>query len=155
MPVATHASTADNAASATSATNADTVAGHNVITFSKLVARNTTTPQVVFSLGGLSVNLACDANGEPDTQGISSAPGSMIRGMRITDAGTPTQFGSSNVDAGAAETLTTAANHRGGVAFQYVQPDGHIVSVNMYVDDSSTIGGFLGCSVSGSAISGS
>jgi hypothetical protein len=147
---ASHASAADNA---THAGNADTVGGRSVVTFEKIVATNTTTPQTVLSLGGLTLTLTCDSSGEPNLAAIPAAQGSLIRGMRVS-VGTTTQFGTSNATAGQPVTVIAATDSRGGAAFQYAQPDGHVVSVNTYVDDNNTINDFDGCSASGSAIAG-
>jgi hypothetical protein len=147
-----HASSADNA---THAGNADTVGGETIVRFSKLVATNTATPQDVLKLGGLTLQLACDAAGEPTLTANGAVAGSMIRGMRITSGNGAAQGGSSNITGpGQTVTIIAAADNRGGVMEQYAQPDGHVVSVSLYVDDSSTINGFDGCSASGSAIAG-
>jgi hypothetical protein len=50
--------------------------------------------------------------------------------------------------------LLSTSDSIGALAFRYVQPDGHVVSVNAFADNTSTINGFDGCSLSGSAISG-
>ena len=146
---AAHAASADNAAHAT---NADTVGGHTVVTFSKLVATNTTTPQTVFSLGGLTVTLACDSAGNPTVTGIHGASHSLLRGTSDTVGNGLTTYGSSNGDAGHQETIFAPSDSRGTSTFEYAQADGHVVSVTMYTDDSNTIGNFDGCSSSGSAI---
>lgn len=157
VPNASHATSADSATSATSATNATnasnatSVGGLSVKTFSKLVPTNTTTAQSVVTLGGLTLTLACDATGQPTFQATGAVTGSLIRGMKVSVT-TTTQEGTSQSTAGTPTTLLAPTDSRGGVAFQYAQPDGHVVSVNAYVDDRVTIGGFDGCSASGSAI---
>lgn len=152
-----HAGIADNATNATNAghaTNADTVGGRSVTTFSKLVARNTSA-QTALDFGGFKLQLACDAGGaSPTLTGIGSVEGSLIRGMKNTENGADGGFGSSDTHAGVAQQLFGGTDDLGGISVQYVQPDGHVVSVNAYVDDSHTIDNFDGCSVSGSAISG-
>jgi hypothetical protein len=50
--------------------------------------------------------------------------------------------------------LLSTSDSIGALAFQYVQPDGHVVSVNAFADNTPTINGLDGCSLSGSAISG-
>jgi hypothetical protein len=155
VPNAGHATSADSATSATNATNAsnaNTVGGLTVKTFSKLIPSDTTTAQSVVTLGGLTLTLVCDVNGQPTFEAIGAVAGSMIRGMKVS-VGSTTEEGDSNIPAAApAFTLLGPSDNRGAVAFQYAQPDGHVVSVNAYVDDRITINGFDGCSASGSAI---
>ncbi|HKN94938.1 MAG TPA: hypothetical protein VJU60_11445 [Thermoleophilaceae bacterium] len=151
---AAHAASADNAINAGHANNADTVGGRTAITFSKLVATNTTTPQMVFSLGGLTVQLACNATGKPTLTGIHGVGPSLLRGTAVSVGSGTTTYGSSNGAAGHVETIFTPTDERGTATFEYAQTDGHVVSVNLYVDDTNTVGTFDGCSASGSAISG-
>jgi len=103
------------------------------------------------TLGGFTLKLACDGSGEPTLTGIGSVTGSLIRGMRVTVSGA-FQGGSSNSTAGVPVTILSPGEFRGGVAWQYAQPDGREVSVNLHVDDTATINGFDGCNAAGSAI---
>jgi hypothetical protein len=154
-----HATTANSATSATNATNAtnagnaNTVGGDSLKTFSVIVPTGTTTPQTVVNFGGLTLDLACDAAGHPTLRATGSVTGSLIRGTKVTSAGA-TNFGNSNSTAGTAVTVIVPGDLLGNATFQYAQPDHHVVSVNVFVDDHNTIGGQDACSASGSAISG-
>jgi len=135
--------------------NAAKVGGRSVLTFSKLVPTNTTTPKKAMTLGGFTLKLSCDASGHPTLTGIGSVDGSLIRGVTISAANGPVDGGGSVVPAGQPVTLFFPSDGRGELAWQYATPAHHVVSVNAYVDDDrNTINGFDGCSVSGSAIAG-
>jgi hypothetical protein len=147
---ATHATSADDAAHSA---NSDMVGGRTVVTFSKLVAKNTAA-QTVLSLSGLTVTLACDSSGEPTLLGTRGASGSLLRGSKITVANGPQTLGTSHGAAGSTETIIQPTDNRGTATFEYADPAGHVVSVSVYVDDSVTINSFDGCSATGSAIAG-
>jgi hypothetical protein len=133
--------------------NAAKVDGRSVLTFSKLVATNTTTPQKAMTLGGFTLKLACDPSGGPTLTGIGSVGGSLINGLTVS-AGQGDYFTGqhSNVIANAPITMFYPADGYGEVVWQYATPAHHVVSINAFVDQSHTINGFDGCSVSGSAI---
>jgi hypothetical protein len=152
--LATSATKATTATNATNAGNAATVGGHTVITFEKLVATNTTTAQTVFTLGGLTLSLACDSGGQPTLTGTGTTTGSLLRGVKVTGAATPaSQFGTSQITAGTPVSIMLPTDKLGGFTLQYATPSGSVVSVNGYVDDFNTLNNFNGCSASGSAIS--
>ncbi|MFN8111434.1 MAG: hypothetical protein U0Y82_16570 [Thermoleophilia bacterium] len=147
---ASTAATATTATNATNATNATTVNGRSVTTFSQTVARNGS--QAIVTVNGLTLTLACDASGEPTLTGTSATDTAMMRGTVVTSVNGAAQVGTSNTTAGLAVSLVTAPDHRGSLSLQYVAATGKMVSVNAYVDDSRTVGGFDGCSLTGSAI---
>jgi hypothetical protein len=153
-PAATTADNATNATNATTATNAIAVGGRQITTFEKLVATGTTTPQTVVVFGGLTITLSCDASRQPTVAAAGTVNGSMIRGVLVPgNGGTPNPFvGISSITANSPLPLVNAVD--GGLVFEYAQPDGHLVSISSYVDNTTTINDFDGCSMSGSAISG-
>jgi hypothetical protein len=129
------------------------VNGRSVLTFSKLVPTNTTTPQTAMTLGDFTVKLACDASGGPTLTGIGSVDG--LNQGAIISAGLGDHFNgdSASVAAGAPITMFTPADGYGEVVWQFATLTNHEVSLNAFVHIRHSINGFDGCSVSGFAIS--
>ena len=147
---ATHAASADTAANATHASNADTVGGRSVAAFF-LELPSPTPPQTVLTLGGAVLKLECGPAQDPHVTLTGSVSHSLIRGAMITESGSAGPVGQYDVPAGTPVVLLIAPG-RGEVAAQYAQPDGHGLSLNMFVGVARN--GGVGCSISGSGIAG-
>jgi len=142
------------AAKADSATNAATANHRTLRTFHKVIATNTTTPRTVVVVGGLTIDLSCDASGNPAVRATGSFTGALIRGSNVNNAGAAGLFGSSNSTAGTPVAVFDATDIRGSVTGAYLTPAGHVVTFNLVIDDNNTVNNFDGCSVSGLAVSG-
>jgi hypothetical protein len=133
--------------------NAAKVGGLTVRQFSKLVATNTSTPQTVLTLDGLTLKLACDGSGQPTFTGTSAVSGAMLRGTAITYSSGPTENGTSGTTAGTPVVFISTTDQGGTATLEYVQPNGgHHVSASIFVDNHFTINNFDGCSASGVAV---
>jgi len=150
VPNATHATNADSATNATTATN---VGGQTIKGFHLTVANGVTAPQTVLSFNGLTLTLSCAA-GEPTVQATAAQAGAFMRGMRTTVGNTTSAAGTSNAVAGSPVTVFLPADKRGILDLDYLQTDGHRVDVYADIDDTTTINGFDGCLLEGTAIAG-
>jgi hypothetical protein len=133
--------------------NAAKVGGLTVRQFSVLVATNTSTPQTVLKLDGLTLELACDASGQPTFTATSAVGGALIEGGFNTYVNGSTTPGPPSATAGTPYTLISESDGGGAGTFTYQQPNGgHHVGVYVNVDDTITLNGFDGCSAIGVAI---
>ena len=136
------------------ADNSATVAGRTVRTFSKVIATNTTTPQTIISFAGLTLDVACDAGGEPTVRADAFVNGSLLRGTWTAGGNTSGLWGTSDSTGTPVQVFDGPTNFRGTAAGAYLTQAGHVVTFELSIDDNNTIGDFDGCSVSGSLVSG-
>jgi len=146
---ATHATNADNA---TNATNAASVGGQTATKlFTKIPSGTGAT--TVFSGNGLTLSAACPGGALTFTATTSVNDSDLGSAVINGGADAPGGVRVSDFDVGDTEDILEPLP-RGAGTFTYSQPSGTFVSGQFFADDSNTFGGFDGCVVVGSAISG-